>query len=256
MKNNTLPQIIQEYVKDMVSTKDTIGCSSASIYSYTNYDKELYLKIEKTNPEFEHEQKILKWLQDRLPVPKIVAQCKENGYDYLLMTKAIGEISCSEQYLNNPETLVMLLAEGIKMLQAVNISDCPFDCTLKNKLNIARERIENGQIDMYDWEENTQFNSPEELYDYLIINQHEEEIVFSHGDYCLPNVFLNEETVTGFIDLGRAGIADRWQDIALCVRSLRHNLKNEKYIDLLFEYLEIQPNYEKIRYYILLDELF
>jgi aminoglycoside phosphotransferase len=240
----------------MNSTKETIGCSQAEIYRFISSDKNLYLKVEKVNPQFTHEQKMMHWLQGRLPVPKIIAQCQEAGYDYLLMTEAIGEMACSEKYLNYPEILVRLLAEGIKMLQAIDISDCPFDTTLKHKLHAARDRIEKGQVDMTDWEETTLFNSPKELYDYLVANQPKEEIVFSHGDYCLPNIFFAEETVTGFIDLGRAGIADKWQDIALCVRSLEHNLKGKDYSGLLFEYLGIQPNYEKIRYYILLDELF
>ncbi len=256
MENNILPKIIQEHVKDMISIKDTIGCSSASIYHYTKYDQDYYLKIEKINNEFEHEQIIMQWLQEKLPVPKIIAQTKENGYDYLLMTKAKGEMSCSEHFLNKPEELVTLLAKGIKMLQEVNISDCPFECTLKKKLITAKERIELGQIDTSDWERDTPFNTPEELYEYLANNQHKEEMVFSHGDYCLPNIFLSDDKVSGFIDLGRSGIGDKWQDIALCVRSIKHNLKDDHYIDLFFEHLGIDANHDKVKYYILLDELF
>jgi kanamycin kinase/aminoglycoside 3'-phosphotransferase-3 len=88
------------------------------------------------------------------------------------------------------------------------------------------------------------------------LNKPKEDLVFSHGDYCLPNIFLEGGEITGFIDLGRAGIADKWQDIALAIRSLEYNLKSDKYIDLFFRYLEIEPDYEKIKYYILLDELF
>lgn len=256
MENRILPKSIQEYIKDMIFIKDTIGCSSASIYHYSKKDKEFYLKIEKINKEFEHEQVIMQWLQDKLPVPKIIAQSKENGYEYLLMTKAKGEMSCLDHFLNKPEELVGQLAEGIKILQQVNISDCPFECTLEKKLNAAKERIDLGQIDMGDWEKDTPFNTPEELYQYLVNNQQDEEMVFSHGDYCLPNIFLSDNKVSGFIDLGRAGIADKWQDIALCVRSLKHNLKNDYYIDLFFKHLGIDPNHEKVRYYILLDELF
>ncbi|WZL72469.1 phosphotransferase [Clostridiaceae bacterium 35-E11] len=106
-----------------------------------------------------------------------------------------------------------------------------------------------------DLKENTSFNSPEELYNYLIKNQPKEELVFSHGDYCLPNVFLDNKTVTGFIDLGRAGVADKWQDVALCVRSLEHNLQSNQYTDLFYAYLNIKPDYKKIKYYILLDQL-
>ena len=87
MEELKLPQIIQKYTKDMLYKKNEVGCSSASLYHYTNNDKNYYLKIEKTNSVFEHEQKKLQWLQKRLPVPEIVAQCREYGNDYLLIDK-------------------------------------------------------------------------------------------------------------------------------------------------------------------------
>lgn len=256
MDKYPFPSIIQQHVKEMVSKKNTIGRSEASIFYFSNYEKELYLKIEKKNLEFEHEQKIMEWLKNKLPVPKIVTTCNRDEYDYLLMTKVIGKMACSEELLNDPQTLVMALAEGIKKLQRVDISGCPYDCRLKYKLNTAREKIDNNQIDMNDLEKNTLFNSPEEVYKFLIKNKPKEELVFSHGDYCLPNVFIDRGIATGFIDLGRAGIADKWQDIALCIRSLEYNLKSNKYTELLFEYLDLEADYEKIKYYTLLDELF
>jgi len=92
----------------------------------------------------------------------------------------------------------------------------------------------------------------------------EEEQVLSHGDFCLPNVFGMKERVSGYIDLGKMGIADKWCDIALCYRSMSHNYSGRyhgrSYTDfddlLLFRELGIEPDWEKIRYYILLDELF
>lgn len=256
MQNPNLPKVIQKHIKNMTYLKDTIGCSKESVYYFPNNGNILYLKIGNPNTEFENEQKILKWLQGRLPVPKIITTHKEDEYDYLLMSKAIGKMSCSEEYLKNPKLLVKLLAEGINMLQEIDISNCPFDSTLENKLNIAEKKITSNEIDIKAFKPTKKYKSPSELYDYLICNKPKEELVFSHGDYCLPNIFLNGTKVTGFIDVGRAGVADKWQDIALCIRSLRHNLKSEKYTDLFFEHLGIKPNYEKINYYILLDELF
>jgi kanamycin kinase/aminoglycoside 3'-phosphotransferase-3 len=254
--NSEFPSIIHEYIKGMQFTKDTIGCSGADIYCFSDTSNTMYLKRDKANHEFEVEQNMMQWLQGVLPVPKIIARCRENEDDYLLMTKAPGITACSQQYLSRPELLVKLLAEGIKMLQSLDYLTCPFDNSLKFKLALAKERIDNGYVDTNDWEDNNEFQSPIELYDYLIANQPEEELTFAHGDYCLPNIFFDNDQVSCFIDLGRAGIADKWQDIALCVRSLEHNLDNSKYTDLLFEYLGIQPDAEKIRYYILLDELF
>ena len=69
---------------------------------------------------------------------------------------------------------------------------------------------------------------------------------------------------SGLIDLGACGIGDRWRDIALCYRSLRWNAEGayggKVYPDvksqMLFDALGIGPDLEKIRYYILMDELF
>lgn len=58
---------------------------------------------------------------------------------------------------------------------------------------------------------------------WLVANQPAEDIVFSHGDYCLLDVFVHENKIIEFIDLGRAGIGDKYQDIALCYWSLVHN---------------------------------
>lgn len=102
------------------------------------------------------------------------------------------------------------------------------------------------------------------MLEWLDQNKPDEEPVLSHGDYCLPNLFGVGEQVCGYIDLGRAGIGDKWCDIALCYRSLRDNLAGKyggQVYDnfdpaLLFAYLELEPDWEKIQYYILLDELF
>jgi len=256
MEQLKLPHAIKKHTKDMTFTKNQIGCSSALVYHIKNNDREFYLKIDKSNPQFKHEQNIMRWLQSKLPVPRIMARCEKGGHEYLLMTKMPGVMACSDEYINKPEELVKLLAQGIETLQAVKISGCPYIFTVKNKLKLAKKRIENHQVDMSDWEDRTQFQSPEDLFDYLVANQPEEELIFSHGDYCLPNIFLRNNQVSGYIDLGRSGIADKWQDIALCFRSLIHNLKSNQYTDLLFECLNLEPDYKKIQYFILLDELF
>jgi len=108
------------------------------------------------------------------------------------------------------------------------------------------------------------FASPAELLEWLIANQPEEDYVLVHGDFCLPNIFMENGTLSGFIDIGSTGIADRWQDIALCYRSLKNNFggryRGKVYADfdpdILFDALQIKPDWDKIRYYLLLDELF
>ena len=243
---------------------DNVGMSNSTVMIFT--DK--ILKIQTLSKESEHEYQILEWLQDKLPVPKVLAYEKDEGKNYLLMTKAPGEMSCTDLYMKNPEQLINLLAEGLKMLWKVDICDFPYKHGLEEKLQMVKNNVQNNLVDMDDVEPETfgenGFENPEHLLNWLMTNKPEEELVFSHGDFCLPNIFLSGEKISGYIDLGMAGTVDKWLDISLCYRSLLHNFEG-KYsgkeyqgfrADGLFEKLGIAPDWEKIRYYILLDELF
>lgn len=57
-----------------------------------------------------------------------------------------------------------------------------------------------------------------------------------HGDYCLPNIFLDQDyRFCGFLDMGRAGVGDRHYDLFWGRWSLAYNLGSDKYGDLFYE---------------------
>ena len=82
--------------------------------------------------------------------------------------------------------------------------------------------------------------------EYIIDEEYETLI---HGDYCLPNILVKNGHVSGFIDLGDAGIGDPWCDYAWCIWSLEYNLKTKEYTPLLLEKLGIEFNEEKFNRY-------
>jgi kanamycin kinase/aminoglycoside 3'-phosphotransferase-3 len=260
-----LPSDLAAVVHGYSCEKNRVGCSSAGVYRYHRADKAFYLKIAFVDDDIRREHELLLWLNGKLPVPEVIYWREHEGFAYLLMTEILGRMTCNspEDTVAQPiENTVKLLANGLLMLQAVSTTGCPFDSALDKKLARALINIQNNTVDTEDWEDNNNFDTPMDLYQWLTANKPPEETFFTHGDYCLPNIFINGAEVAGFIDVGRGGVADRWQDIALCVRSLGYNLRDtagaekDKYIGLLFSHLGIKPDWEKINYYILLDELF
>lgn len=259
-----LPEKIQNMISGESYQIDEIGESESSVLLF----KDKVLKIQKSSREADGEYRMMTWLRDKLPVPRIFAYETLDNQSFLLMSKIDGRMACGEEYMNNLPVQVRLLSSGLKMLWDVDISDCPVDWSLDHKLAQARYNVENGLVDMDNVEQDTfgenGFEGPEDLLQWLYENQPEEELALSHGDYCLPNILGAEDGISGFIDLGRAGIADKWCDIALCYRSLSHNYSGRYHgraypgydEQLLFKELGIKPDWEKIRYYILLDELF
>lgn len=184
------------------------------------------------------------------------------------MSKVPGKMSCDEYFLEHPQELLALLAKALKMLWSVDISDCPRNRDIDAELQEAKYRIENNLVDLDNVEPTTfgegGFKNPQALLEWLEENRPDYEPVLSHGDFCLPNIFIEDGKISGFIDLGDTGIGDKWRDIALCYRSLQHNFDGsfggkvypDFNPDMLFDALGIEPNREKLRYYILLDELF
>ena len=264
MNQLQVPEKIRVLINEKTYIVDDIGMSGNQVLIFDD----MVLKIEDNPTAVRKQVELMKWLEDKILVPKVIAYEEENGKSYLLMTRILGLMSCEEYYLEHPDILLKALADGLKMLWNIDISGCPQVRTLSAVLKEARMQVEKDLVDLDNVDPDTfgenGFESPEHLLEWLEKNQPLPEPVFSHGDYCLPNVFLEGEHIKGFIDLGRAGVGDKWNDIALCYRSLKHNFSGvyggkiyENFNpDKLFEVLGIEPNWEKIRYYLLLDELF
>lgn len=259
-----IPDVIKKYVGKESYIIDRTGMSRSGVLLFAD----MVLKIQDSTAEAENECLAMRWLEGRLSVPRVLAHERMDGKSYLLMSKAEGKMACDDCFMRDPERLTSILAQALQELWHMDISDCPFDLSLDKKLAAAAYNVKNHLVDTGNVEPDTfgpgAFKDPEELLQWLIEHRPPEELVLSHGDFCLPNIFFNEAGRVSFIDLGRTGIADRWQDISICYRSLLHNYSG-KYSGkaypnydpmLLFEKLGLAPDWEKIRYYCLLDELF
>ncbi len=264
IKGQKLPGKIVDRLTGKVFRQDEIGMSEGQVYLLPGQ----VLKIQEDHQEARSEYEIMRWLEGRLPVPQVIAHVCEDGKSYLLMTRLGGKMACDEYYMARPGLLTQMLAAGLKRLWQFDVSECPCRWGVNRMLAAAKFSVEHDMVDMEDAEPETfgegGFCSPKDLYGWLEDHKPEEEPVLSHGDFCLPNLIFQGERLSGYVDLGRMGIADKWRDIALCYRSLLHNYNGkfggkqyEGYDpEMLFEQLGIAPDWDKIKYYILMDELF
>lgn len=264
MMDFCFPDKINQIIGGRTYSVDDIGKSDSSVLIFDD----AVLKIRPEIYADKNEHAMMDWLKNKVSAPECLCDISENGMNYLLMSKIGGKMSCDDEFMNDPELLIHILAGAMKMLWSTDISGCPVENDLSTVLRQAEHRVEHGLVDIDDAEPETfgkdGFKNPEELFRWLYENKPEEDFVLSHGDFCLPNIFVDGGKFSGFVDIGRMGVADRYQDIALCLRSLRHNFDgvyngisyggfDEK---KFFDALGIEPDYDKIRYYILLDELF
>lgn len=282
-------QSIMETVKfrpDLFDTAtETIGKSKASLFMFDmpNAADSMVLKAETVSESSMREHEALIWLDGRVPVPKVVGLHVSNGMSYLLMSKVKGRMLCDPSILSNRRRLLKSVVAALRTLWSVDVSSCPLDSGLDRDLEIAAYNVEHGLV-AFSLDPSYEFDIPSgvvsatDLLRWLQRNRpkmDDGDRVFSHGDLCLPNVLVDCKGIAGFVDLGGAGWADRWRDIAICVRSLKDNLVGcyaKEYAasmglcpgDLpfgpfdegeFFDVLGIAPNEEKLRYYTLLDKL-
>ncbi len=128
--------------------------------------------------------------------------------DYMVTRPAKGE-DCTH-YLNNPEKLCEALAGTMRSLHSRPVENIPVSACMETYADIKNIRQD----------------------------------TFIHGDFCLPNIILNDWKFSAFIDVGLAGIGDRHIDIYWALWSLDHNLKTDKYTDYFLS-LYGKGNYDK-----------
>ena len=156
-----------------------------------------------------------------------------------------------------PQQLVELLADALRGLHVLPVAACPFDQRLASRLQAAQARVEAGLVDADDFDDERLGQSAQQVFAELCSTRPDhEDLVVSHGDACLPNLMAVEGRFSGFIDCGRLGVADRYQDLALAARSLVHNFGDTCWVAPLFRRYGVVADERRLAFYRLLDEFF
>jgi kanamycin kinase len=176
-----------------------------------------YLKVSQLGQRasLADERERMDWAGAWLPVPRVLDHGSD-GYDEWLLTAGLPGVNAVDDRLRaDPARLVPLLAEGLRRFhEALPVAGCPFDG------RIGPDRRPPG----------------------------DEDLVVCHGDYCLPNVLIEDWRVSGFVDLGELGAADRWADLTMGAWSVTRNL-GPGWEELFLEAYRAPPDPAKRAFY-------
>ncbi len=197
------------------------------------------------------------WLDGKLPAPRPLDFQEEDGTAALWMTWIDGEEAQKWGEKEKAERVAAACAGALLLVHALDIGRCPLDESLEIKVAMAEKNAQAGLVDEDDFDEERQGLSAEALVRQLRAKRpRQEDLVFTHGDFCLPNILFKDGRLAGLVDWGRCGIADRYQDLALLLHSLERNFGSDHRQVVAKVYGIKAWDEAKLEYYRLLDEFF
>ncbi|MBY9001795.1 MAG: aminoglycoside 3'-phosphotransferase [Candidatus Heimdallarchaeota archaeon] len=255
-----VPKDLEKQLKGYDLQKVNIGWSSSEIYKLSDDKKpNLFLKINNFSNDlfFNHEYEMLKWLKDKISVPDIIYQSKNVNSEFLLLTEIPGNVSYKVYSKSDIETNLKILAKGLQSFHSLPIEGCPNSVNTDEMIQHAEQRLEQGLINSKNFDVRWKHKTPYELFDDVKrLEPKRIDIVVTHGDYCLPNVIIDNAELSGFVDLGSAGLNDRYYDLAAVSWSISYNF-GVKWVPFFFENYGInnhEIDTEKILFYQILNE--
>lgn len=254
-----VPAGLQPWLQGATIEENREGMTNTSVFRLEKHNHDHYLKVARRGSEDDLRAELsrLLWLQGRLPVPEVLYWAEDAERQYLLISEIPGVMLFDDVLRDQLPAVVRLYATALHQIHAVQ--GCPFDMRLGVKISEAERKLRENQIDTDNFDDERQGRTPESVFRELMDTRPEsEDLVFTHGDYCTPNVLVNPDTLalSGFIDWGRAGIADRYQDVALAARSVEYNFGREWVEPFLQAYGVQPPDAAKLKFYRLLDEFY
>ncbi len=216
-----------------------------------------FLKVRavEEHPSLLDEVARLRWARPHLPVPPVVEWGTEHGVDWLELDALPGPEATAPELKARPEWLVPVLARGLRRFHEAPVEQCPFRLTVEDALTRVRARIAAEQAEHADLHSEFAHLSLDEALATLeaLAPQHE-DLVVCHGDYCFPNVLVEDHAVTGYLDLGELSVADRWWDIAVGSWSTTWNI-GPGWEALFIEIYGVEPDPDRMMFYRLLYDL-
>lgn len=173
-----------------------------------------------------------------LAVP-VIDYRSEDSFDFLVTVRANGEDCTHPDHLAREEQLCDLLATTLRSLHDTPAPDCPVPDHTAIYLETAKQNAAAGAFDpSYLTDDGLRRTIRSAADAYAVVareGKHLENTALLHGDYCLPNVMLDNWRVSALIDLDHAGLGDRHVDLYWGAWTLCFNLGHDRLRNRFFD---------------------
>ena len=206
------------------------SCSpEASVY-FLDTDSGYYLKSAPKGT-LETEAQLTRYFHSKGLSAEVLAY-EQSELDWLLTRRIPGEDCIHKQYLGNPKRLCDTTATLLRQLHDTDFTGCPVPHRTEAYLETVSRNHRMARYDTSLFPDNWGYRSAEEAWNVVqSVAPYLKEDTLLHGDYCLPNILLDNWQFSGFIDLGCGGIGDRHIDLFWGIWTLQFNLKTDQYAD-------------------------
>ncbi len=225
--NLDLPQCIKPLVEN-AAVYDS-SCSPEAKVIFIDKDGGYYLKCA-AKGSLQKEALMTEYFHKK-GIGALVVDYFSEEKDWLLTERVLGEDCTCSDYIKEPIKLCDTLAFLLRELHETEHSECPVDHTAEYFKRIDK----NYQNGMFDGSFAGEISSEDA---YKIVSDNKrffKNDTLLHGDYCLPNIILNDWNFSGFIDLGNGGVGDRHVDLFWGAWTLDFNLGTDKYRERFFD---------------------
>lgn len=232
------------------------GATEADLYQVTTNQNERYI-LKKQVSSLQNDFLNYKWLERKVPVPQVIFYAQYSNYEWLCTTELKGQTLDSYIDTLDKKEIISYYAKSLKWLHSLTIDGNSLVQNLNERLLVAEYNYKNNLVDRSQLQPQYQQYNLGELYTKLLAMKPVDfELVFTHGDYCLDNIIYHNGELSGFIDLGNGGVADKYQDIAIAVRTIQDDFGDE-FVSLFYQDYGLREiNNDKLAFYMLLDEFF
>lgn len=225
---NNYPDSVKYLIKD-ANIYDS-SCSSEANVIFADKDSGYFIKSA-AKGTLKNEAVMTKYFNSLGLSAKVVEYISADK-DYLVTEKIVGEDCISEKYLDNPTKLCDTLAENLRLLHSIDYQDCPITNHTESYLARAESNFMSGNYDKTHFPDSFGYRSAEEAREVILANSMLLKCdTLLDGDYCLPNIVLNDWKLSGFIDVGNGGVGDKHVDIFWAIWTLFYNLKTNAYCE-------------------------